>query len=141
MRKNIPVLCAATGPAMLFAAMLFAAMLFAAMLFAAGARAQSTQAATQTLTVTLFAPLGGPNFSPAAPSLVCTSPPGTAVAQAAAIGGNGKPIAWSMTGSADFAIDAATGAITVAPGGIAAADCPASGTSSLSLSVTAAQPL
>jgi hypothetical protein len=46
-----------------------------------------------------------------------------------------------MTGSSDFAINATTGAITVAPGGIAASDCPASGATSLPLSVTASQPL
>ena len=55
--------------------------------------------------------------------VACNAAPGTPIQQASTIRGDGNPITWSLSGTADFVIDSVTGQIAVAPAGIAPADC------------------
>jgi len=69
----------------------------------------------------------------------CSWPAGTVVAAYSAIGGNGKPITWALTGdTADFVLSTLSGPTTnvvVAPSGIASAVCGTTAT----ITVTATQ--
>jgi hypothetical protein len=122
----------------LFGAAIAAAMTFAlAAPFAAHA---ATVASSGNLSITIWPVMSGPSFSPTAPSIACNTAAGTLVSTASVSGGDGNPIAWSMTGdTTDFAINASSGAISVGPNGIAAADCPTSGSANETVTVTATQ--
>jgi hypothetical protein len=78
--------------------------------------------------------------TPNRPQIACEIPAGTTVAQAAAAGGNGNPITFTMTGpvavATDFTVDPQSGAVKVGANGVTLANCG----KSFGMTVTATQP-
>lgn len=104
---------------------MIAGLLTALMLMLTPAADAASVTVSNALTITISPMFGPVSFNPAAPSIACNAAAGAAVSQAAAAGGDGNPITWALTGgdTADFQINATTGAITVGANGITAANC------------------
>jgi hypothetical protein len=73
-----------------------------------------------TVTITIASPMKI-TVVPAAPTIACETPAGTAIAALSLVGGTGSPVAYSVTGSADFAASGSN--IVIGANGIASADC------------------
>ena len=94
--------------------------------------------ATGNLQITVFPPLAIV-FNPAAPTVPCNAAAGTVVSALSVTGGDGNAITYSATGG-DTTSFAVTGTnVVVGSSGIAAADCPATGTKNVTLQVAASQ--
>ena len=87
-----------------------------------------------TLSVTVQAPLAVV-FSPATPTIACSTSAGTVVSALSMTGGDGNAVTWSLAGdTTDFALNGSN--LVVASGGITSADCGKTDT----VTVTATQP-
>jgi hypothetical protein len=87
-----------------------------------GAPAAHAGSVTATLPITIQAPLAIV-FTPAAPSIPCSAPPGTIVSAVSLTGGDGNPGTFTPSGgdTNDFAVNGVD--VVVGPNGIAAAHC------------------
>ena len=85
-----------------------------------------------TVTITIASPMKI-TVVPSAPSIACETPAGTAIAALSLVGGTGSPVAYSVSGSADFAVSGSN--LVIGPNGIASADCG----KQVNLTVTATQ--
>ena len=76
-----------------------------------------------TLTVVLGPPALAMVINPSNVNEVCAVPQGTVVSQLSTVGGDGNPVAFSITGgdSTDFAISGSN--VIIGPNGITAANC------------------
>jgi hypothetical protein len=73
-----------------------------------------------TVTITIASPMKI-TVVPVAPNIACETPAGTAIAALSLAGGTGSPVAYSVSGSADFAVSGSN--LVVGSNGIASADC------------------
>jgi hypothetical protein len=106
-------------------------LLFALLL---GPVARASTSVSQSFTITIY-PALVIVFTPAAPSIGCTTPAGTVVSTLSVTGGDGNPVSYSITGgdTTDFVLSGTS--IVVASGGITSPDCG----KSESVTVTATQ--
>jgi hypothetical protein len=87
-----------------------------------------------TLSVTVQAPLAVV-FTPATPTIACSTPAGTVVSALSVTGGDGNAVTWSLAGdTTDFALSGSN--LVVSSGGITSADSGKTDT----VTVTATQP-
>ena len=73
-----------------------------------------------TVTITIASPMKI-TVVPSAPSIACETPAGTAIAAMSLVGGTGSAVAYSVSGSSDFAVSGSN--LVVGPNAIASADC------------------
>jgi hypothetical protein len=77
--------------------------------------------ATATLSITVQAPLAVV-FTPSSPTVACSTAAGTVVSALSVTGGDGNPVAWSISGdTTDFALNSSN--VVVGPNNITSADC------------------
>ena len=86
-----------------------------------GAVANAANTATGTLSVVIQSPLAIV-FTPAAPTISCSTAVGTVVTAISTTGGDGNAVTYTISGdTTDFALSGSN--IVVASGGITSADC------------------